>query len=617
MRRTVLLLVPFLGGCLAPAWNENPIPLTTAPLASPSGMDEIGKGGSALTPDGRAIFATPDDFTCAADDASRLFSQDLFDEFPDAETLADNLLLSGIDEEPPDDEGVTRPTEVSFDFPVVENEKVQYYIDFFTGRARQTFALWLARSGRYLPLMQSIFEEEGLPLDLVYLSLIESGFNVRAYSVAHAMGPWQFIESTGRAYGLQNDWWRDERRDFYKSTRAAARFLRDLHERFDGNWYLALASYNCGPGRVSRAISTSGSTCYWELSRQRLIPPETRNYVPKLLAALLIAKEPEKYGFDITYQEPLAYEYVTIPTSTDLEVIARLADSTLEEIRGLNPELRRWSTPPAIRNYRLRVPAGTKAEFEKRYAALPEKQRASFSRYTVRRGDTLGAIAARYNVRAEEIASLNNITNPRALRIGAELMLPLGPETAAAVAAQGASQPARGRTVTYEVRRGDSLWSIARQFGVTENNLRAWNNLGGGSLIRPGQKLTIALGANAPAAAAKGSGGAVSETIYQVRSGDSLWSIGTRFGVTPEQLRAWNNLPRGNMLRPGDRLRIVQPAAERRIVYQVQPGDTLWGIGIRHNVGMQQIREWNNLGEGDVLRPGDRLTLLIPEGHRG
>ncbi len=576
-----------------------------------SEADEFGARGSALTRSG----PTPlNKFRFTESGGPAPFGG-LFDELPDPETLEDNFLLSGVGEEPPEDEGVTTPAEISFDFPVVENEKVHYYIDFFTGRARQTFALWLSRSGRYLPLMQSIFEEEGLPLDLTYLALIESGFNVRAYSWAHAMGPWQFIESTGRAYGLQNDWWRDERRDFYKSTRAAARFLKDLNERFDGNWYLALASYNCGPGRVSRAISSSGSNCYWELSRQRLIPPETRNYVPKLLAALLIAKEPEKYGFEITYMEPLAYEYVTIPTSTDLEVIARLANTTLDEIRGLNPELRRWSTPPGIRNYRLRIPAGVKSEFEARYAALPEKERANFMRYTVRRGDTLGAIAQRYNTSAQQIASLNNISNPRALRIGTELMLPLHPDMAGAVARERQSQPARARSVTYEVRQGDSLWSIARQFGVTENNLRAWNNLGNGSLIRPGQKLTISLG-GPPATTARAPEPAQKETIYQVRSGDNLWSIGSRFGVTTEQLRAWNNL-KGDVLRPGDRLKIFQPATERKIVYQVQPGDTLWGIGVRHNVRMQQIMEWNNLGEGDILRPGDRLTLMVPDGHRG
>jgi membrane-bound lytic murein transglycosylase D len=611
MRRTILLAIPFLGGCLAPAWNEDPTITIPPSVAQPTQNDKIGEKDSALTPKKKALSG----LRGFKGEESVLFSDESFDELPDPETLVDNLLLSGVGEDPPEDEGVTVPTEISFDFPVVENEKVHYYIDYFTGRARNTFALWLARSGRYLPLMQSIFEEEGLPLDLTYLALIESGFNVRAYSWAHAMGPWQFIESTGRSYGLQNDWWRDERRDFYKSTRAAARFLRDLNERFDGNWYLALASYNCGPGRVSRAISSSGSNCYWELSRQRLIPPETRNYVPKLLAALLIAKEPQKYGFDITYQEPLAYEYVTIPTTTDLEIIARLAGATLDEIKNLNPELRRWSTPPGIRDYRLRIPAGVKSEFEARYAGLSENERAKFMRYTVRKGDTLGGIAQRYNTRVEEIASLNNISNPRALRIGAELVLPLHPEMAKATARDRQIQAARTRTVTYKVRSGDSLWSISRQFGVSEKNIRDWNKLGNSSLIRQGQELRISIPTSSTTAQA--SGPAMKETAYEVRSGDSLWSIGTRFGVTVEQLRTWNNLSTGHVLRPGQRLTIIAPVTERKIVYQVKPGDTLWGIGIRHNVEAQKIMEWNNLGEGDILRPGDRLTLMVPEGHRG
>ena len=500
----------------------------------------------------------------AIDDAE--IAETLSDEPLDPETLEDNLLLSDEDIVPPEDEGVTvAPTEITFDFPVVENDKVRYFLNYYTGPGKKTFTLWLQRSGRYLPMMQRIFAEEGLPQDLAYLALVESGFNPRAYSWAHAVGPWQFIESTGKMFGLGNDWWRDERRDFEKSTRAAARFLKDLHRRFDGDWYLAVASYNAGPGKISRAIGMYKSRDFWELSRGKYLQTETKNYVPKLLATLMIAKEPGKYGFvGLEYQQPLVYEVVEVSTTTDLEVVADLCGVSYDEVKNLNPELKRWCTPPGLRNYPVRIPVGSSEGFAEKYARIPERDRANYQRHKVKQGDTLLALAHQYGIRVADIVSLNGISNPRALRIGSDLILPMKKGFSRLPLDGLKDDYVRTRRQTYTVRKGDSLWSISRRFSVTEKELRVWNRLGWTNVIRPGQKLMVS-------------------------------SSGS---VKPSQSSA-------------------KASNVRKIVYLVRSGDTLWDIGRQFNVATRQIMDWNKLSKDHILRPGDKLTLLVGDGHKG
>jgi len=484
----------------------------------------------------------------------------------DSETLEDNLLLSGEDLAPPEDEGATvQPTEIPFDFPVVENAKVRYFLDYYTGPGKTIFARWLKRSGRYIPMMRRIFAEEGLPEDLAYLAMVESGFNPRAYSWAHAVGPWQFIESTGEMFGLQNDWWRDERRDFEKSTRAAARFLKDLNRRFDGNWYLAVASYNAGPGKISRAIGKCRSRDFWELSRGPYLQTETKNYVPKLLATLLIAKEPEKYGFvAIDYHEPLEYKVFEVPSTTDLEVVADLCGVSYEDIKTLNPELKRWCTPPGVKNYPVRIPVTAVEGFAEKYASMPERDRANYERHKVKQGDTLLALAQHYGIRVADIVALNGIRNPRALRIGTNLILPLKKGYSRLPLDELKDDYVRTRRETYTVHGGDSLWKISRRFGVTEKQLRVWNRLGWSNVIRPGQKLVVS-------------------------------SSGSTRSVK----------------------RTASAAKVRKIVYKVRPGDTLWDIGRQFNVATRQIMDWNQLPDDHILRPGDKLTLHVGEGHKG
>lgn len=648
MRWTIVLVLPILGGCIAPALGQDQIAIDppVAPLHSKSEPQTFVPALTAVTkvapeevslkpkiesfiPDASDAEEEPE-FTVQESDPLLADDEALPEDVPDAETLADNLLLSGVGENPPQDEGVSIAPDISFDFPVVENEKVHYYINYFTGPVRKVFTRWLERSGKYLPLMQSIFEEEGLPLDLTYLAMVESGFNNRAYSWAHAAGPWQFIQSTGDLYGLRVDTWRDERRDFEKSTRAAARFLRHLYQRFDGNWYLAVASYNCGPARVERAIERAGSRDFWELSRLNLLPEETRNYVPKLLASLIISKQAPKYGFEgVEYMDPVAFDTVTVPSSTDLEVVARLCDVPSEEIKSLNPELKRWCTPPNAKNYALRLPLGTRTDFETAFAALPETDRAGYRRHKVRRGDTLKKLARRYNTRVEDLAELNRLSAASALSPGDEIVLPLRASQKVSVETVRQNYVRTKRT-SYTVRRGESLYTIARKFGVTEKELRTWNKMGRRSLIRKGQKLTVVssvAGSGSARSAKSDRGSRQVTTTYRVRSGDNLGKIAKRFGVTAQQLRALNGFSRRQLLRPGDRITVAQAeksekrsrGAKRkvRIVYHVKPGDTLWNISRRYDVADREIRNWNDLKKGAILKPGDRLTLMVENDQRG
>lgn len=513
----------------------------------------------------------------------------LAEEVPaDPETMEDLLILTGKGQAPPEDEGQTVAAEVSFDFPVVKNDKVLYYVDYFSGTAKSVFKRWLERSARYLPMMQQTFAEEGLPLDLVYLAMIESGFNNRAYSWAHAAGPWQFIEGTGRLYGLNNDWWRDERRDPVKATRAAARHLKDLYNMFEGDWYLAVAAYNAGSGKIRRAVEMYQTRDFWELSHGSYLKPETKNYLPKLLAALLIAKEPEKYGFDgLNYLQPLAFDMVTVPTTTDLEVIANASASRYEDIRELNPELKRWSTPPGVTDYSVRIPAGKQSVFLEQYALVPANRRASYLHHKVKSGDTLLAIAKRYGIRVDDIVTLNKISNPRALRVGADLILPLqkggGANFSAVAAASDDYQRSRRPTPqSYKVRNGDNLWSIAKRFNVSQKDLQSWNKLSAKSVLRPGQTLVVS---------ALGSKQQVASTKKQSRQTVAKQTITSKsVGKKSE--------------------------APRKVVYKVQPGDTLFGIGRQFNVAARQIMNWNNLSENHILQPGDRLTLLLQGNHR-
>jgi membrane-bound lytic murein transglycosylase D len=553
-----LLLILLLAGCAVQQDILRGFSSTEPPVADavPARVCDI----SSLEAAGEKISLLDTDLV--GNDQAVLLNEDQSE--VDLETLADNLLLAGINQSPPTNEGVTVAAATPlYDFPVVENDKVRYFIDYYTGPGKHVFTRWLQRSGRFLPMMRQVFADHGLPRDLAYLAMVESGFNERAYSWAHAVGPWQFIETTGKGYGLTIDWWYDERRDFEKSTHAAARFLKDLHQRFKGDWYLAVAAYNAGGGKLNRAINKYGSRDFWTLSRGSFLQQETKNYIPKLLAVLTIAKQPEKYGFtDLDYLEPYQFEVVALPSETDLEVVARLSDTDYETIKTLNPELKRWCTPPGVKGYEIRIPTGSREEFVKRYSVMDASERVSYLRHRIQPGDTLLKLANRHQIRVEDIMSLNSIRNPRVLQVGSDLILPLKKGYTTRPLLELEDDYIRTRRQSYTVRSGDSLWKISQKFGVTEKQLRVWNRLGWSNMLRPGQRLVVSAKGQAKSGS-KSSGGPLKKVVYLVKSGDTLWDIGRKYDVPTTRIRNWNNLRSDHILHPGDKLTLHLPASQR------------------------------------------------------
>jgi membrane-bound lytic murein transglycosylase D len=423
---------------------------------------------------------------------------------------------------------VPTPAEATWDIDVStyeQNDRVQAYIEFFTGRARPHFELYLSRLARYEPMIRERLRAGGLPQDLVYLALIESGMNPNAVSRSRAVGMWQFILPTGRRYGLDVDPWVDERRDPFLATDAAVRFLRELNDRF-GSLYLAAAAYNSGPGKIDRGLSRydfgalAGDDVFFALAEERFLRRETKDYVPKLIAAALIAKQPERYGFtDIVPLGPLVYDSVRVTGVVGLDVLARLSDTTQSALEDLNPQLVRRLTPPG-RTVWVRVPVGRAATVPARLAAVPARERVTHLVHVVRRGETLGAIARLYHVSVADITAANRGLKPRALRIGRELVIPTsGVPSASRGAAQAATRPASGarsaaaarssepaaprtpvlasvvptgpqRTV-HIVRSGETLSQIAEHFGVSLTSLLEANRLTKRSIIRPGDAIRI------------------------------------------------------------------------------------------------------------------------------
>jgi membrane-bound lytic murein transglycosylase D len=315
--------------------------------------------------------------------------------------------------------------EATFDIPIVMNEKVERFIQFFQTRAKANFSNWLSRSEKYIPFMKNVLRENGLPEDLVYLALIESGFNPYAYSRSKASGPWQFISPTGKRYGLKVSSWVDERRDPEKSTVAAAKYLKDLYEMFEC-WYLAAAGYNAGENRILNAMKRYRTEDFWELSKYRYLKQETRDYVPQMIAAALIAKTPEKYGFfGIEYQEPLRYERVKVPRVTDIRNIARACGIELEELKELNPELLRRYTPPDPLEYEIKIPFGKKDLFARNFEPSINFENFEFKTHVVKKGETVSCVAKRYKVKTDSFLEINELTKKSRLSAGMNLLIPI------------------------------------------------------------------------------------------------------------------------------------------------------------------------------------------------
>ncbi len=381
-----------------------------------------------------------------------------------------------------------------------DHDRGQYYIDYFLDPTRERFEIWLGRLVRYEGMIRARFRALGVPEDMVYLGIIESGYSNTAVSRASAVGMWQFIASTARRYGLIVDQWVDERRDPFKATDAAGRYLADLNRQF-GSWYLAAAAYNGGEGRVSRGIrrlagdpdSLTDET-FFHLAERRYLRRETRDYVPKLIAAALIAKDPVRFGFDsVPELQPLVFDEITVPDATGLDVIARLADTTTGALVELNPHLVRRVSPPG-RPSIVRVPRGTGPLVARRYVDLPESERVNFVEHVVRRGETLSEIGRRYRVGVMLLRAANGNVDPRRLRIGQRLIIPLSVDGRERAVSGRAPAPAPGVPgVTYHiVRRGESLWAISRRYGIGVNDLQRWNGIGASEVLRVGRRLRVA-----------------------------------------------------------------------------------------------------------------------------
>jgi membrane-bound lytic murein transglycosylase D len=390
------------------------------------------------------------------------------------------------------------------DIPLAFNDKVQYFTRYFQTSARGAFAKWLSRSERYIPMMRTVLRKEGLPEDLVYLAMIESGFSPRALSVASAVGPWQFMSATGKRYSLRINEWIDERRDPLKSTVAAALYLKELYIMFNKDWYLAAAGYNAGENKIQRAINMYNTRDFWELSKGQYLKRETKDYVPKLLAAAIIAKEPARYGFaDVAYLPPIDFDTVTIPSRTDLEVAAKACGVSTQTLKELNPELRRLSTPPDYPDYQLKIPKGAAQLFYTEFAKVPESERYTervrHVAYRAKRKDTLTSIARKFKTTPQTIAELNNLGKKARHLNGKVLTIPVQvaaaePEAQAAkpAAVEPKSQP---KTVAfnkyYTVKKGDTLFSLAKRFNVTAKVLSAWNNLKSKVALKPGKRIIV------------------------------------------------------------------------------------------------------------------------------
>lgn len=463
----------FLGACAhgaqqAPVTSAAPAPATAAAPAMAPAVASSHDAEAAQALD-EALDAAEQPGDIAENDPDFVTElDDLIEDTPDAEAIADSPQAT-----PSDPQGI----------PLVYNARVQKLITYFKGRGRERFELWLSRSGAYVPLMQEILVNAGLPSDLVYLALIESGFSPYAYSTAAAVGFWQFIPPTGKRYGLRIDDWIDERRDPVKATHAAARYLKDLYGLF-GDWHLAAAGYNAGENKIARAMRKYDSNTFWGLLAGRYLKAETKDYVPKLIAAITIAKDPAAHGFNPQYHEPFTHATVVVAGGLDLRKAAYAAGVTFTTIKRLNPELRRWMTPPAKAVYTLRVPVGAEAGFAERLAMAPEDGDMPFREVTLGKKDTVAKVAALYNVSVADL----KLANPKlSTRPGARLLVPVAED-----GLRYAERPPKGRATrsVVRVRRGDTLSGLARKYGVSVSALAKHNGIKG-SALRAGQRLRI------------------------------------------------------------------------------------------------------------------------------
>ena len=422
--------------------------------------------------------------------------------------------------------------------PLVINNQVEAYIRYFQGKGRKGFNIWLKRYAQYEDLILPIIKKYELPEELIVLAMVESGLDPKAVSRAKAVGLWQFMYSTGKQYGLERNWYIDERQDPIKSTEAAAKYFKDLYKEFD-DWYLVLAAYNTGPGRVNRAVNLHETSDYWQLYS---LPKDTKNYIPYFLSSAIILKNPEKYGFRIPKSNPLKYDEVTIQKSADLTVIAKSAGTKFSTIKYLNPELRQPATP-SNGDYTLRIPYGKKDIFYKNFNALPETKRFATQKveHRVKKGENLSAIASKYRVSIADLQTINNITNPQRLYIGQRLTIPV----------KGGIYSNYPERITYKIKKGDTLGQIAENYSTRASEIRKWNKMKpNDSAIYPGKKLILFVDKNVSE-----STDTPKKNVYIVKKGDTLGQIAEKHNTIASEIRKWNEMQEGSsIIYPGQKL---------------------------------------------------------------
>lgn len=447
------------------------------------------------------------------------------------------------------------------DLPLMMTDAVAGYINYFSTRGRGTLESALSRGGRYRAMIEPILKQEGVPQDLIYLAQAESGFRPLAVSRAGARGMWQFMSSRAAAYGLERNWWVDERQDPVKSTQAAARHLHDLYNEF-GDWYLAMAAYNSGPGTVQNAVKRTGYADFWQLYQRNVLPKETRNYVPIILAVTIMAKNPLQYGLeDVVAEKPMPSDTVKIDYPVDLRLVAECVDESVTTLQQLNPSLLRMTTPKN-QEFELHLPAGSKEQYLSTIAAIPPDMRVWWRYHDVAPGDTLASLARSYHTTRVAIAEANGLGQEEDLLPDTKLIIPVAPGKHPA----GEEKVAYSRHATvYKVRREDTVESVANDFEVPAIMLRRWNGLRGDSLR--GRRV-----------------------LY------------VHLPVTPGQ-EELHSLASKSKSR-----KILHTASARKVVHhKVQPGETLYSIAKSHNTSVAALKQDN--GNLVTLRPGMILVI--------